>query len=89
MKNIYQCWIKTADAWYVQNHEPFHTKPLQFNAIYLSYGSDTKSLLLHQGDLTAETTIQWYKEPPQCVQGYIPEVTIIQPTTKVEHPFDV
>ena len=65
-----------------------HRQNLFISTPYISSSSDNKSLLFHQVESLAETTIQRYKVPPQHIVGSIPMVTIIQPTTKVEHPFD-
>ena len=49
---------------------------------------DTKIVLLFQVHYLAESTIYRYKVPPQPSQGYIPVVTRIHPTTKVENSSD-
>ena len=54
-----------------------------------SSNSDTKSSLFHQEYHISKTTMQRYKVTTQPIHGYIPVLTIIHPTTKVDNPFDV
>ena len=51
--------------------------------------SDTKSELFRQGYYLSETRMERWKGPPQPSQECIPLVNIINPTTKVENPFDM
>ena len=51
--------------------------------------SDTKSVLFHQGYYLTETKTKRYKITHQTSQGSIPVVTIVHPTTKVDHTFNV
>ena len=54
-----------------------------------SYTSDTKIVMPHQEYYLTKTTIKRYKGPPQPSQIYIPGVTRVNPTTKMNHTFDV
>ena len=54
---------------------------------YSSTAPNIKCSLFHQGNSLADTTMKIYKFPHQSIPGSIPVVTMIRPTTIIEHPF--
>ena len=88
IKEFTEWKLRITTSRYVQTRLPYLTEPISSTS-YESYNSDTQIVMFLQGDSLSETIIQRYKGPPQPIQGYIPVLTIIFPTTRVENTFDV